>query len=98
VNIDAYLAGIGLDRATIEAELDSLAVDEEKDAPNVAQARRMLEEYKLTRERTAEAIDDPAETVEIERLLENQVLVHKVRHVAMHTLMNGTPDKPNCVH
>jgi hypothetical protein len=95
IDVDAWLAKAGLDRAGVEAEFASLGVNEEKQAPDVAHCRKMLKGHRelltLLREMAARAQADFARAIEVERGLEDQIIVEKTLHLAR--LASGETNK-----
>ena len=82
IDVDAWLAKAGLDRAGVEAEFASLGVNEEKQAPDVAHCRKMLKGHRelltLLQEATAKAQADFAAAIKVERDMEVRLMLEKV--------------------
>jgi len=94
-DVDAFLAKLGLDRASVDMFFAQYVTNEEKQAPDVAQCRKMLKGHRelltLLREMAARAQADFARAIEVERGLEDQIIVEKTLHLAR--LASGETNK-----
>ena len=94
-DVDAFLAKLGLDRASVDMFFAQYVTNEEKQAPDVAHCRKMLkwhrESMTLLREMAARAQADLARAIEVERGLEDQIIVEKTLHLAR--LASGETNK-----
>ena len=94
-DVDAFLAKLGLDRASVDMFFAQYVTNEEKQAPDVAHCRKILKGHRelltLLREMAARAQADFARAIEVERGLEDQIIVEKTLHLAR--LASGETNK-----
>jgi hypothetical protein len=94
VDLDAWLAERGLDRATINALFAEHVTNEEEQAPDVAHCRKKLEEHRnfvrFAREWAPQS-QNPAFAIKIDRELEIQIFIAKCQHLGQ--LARGKADE-----
>ncbi len=102
-DVDAFLAKLGLDRASVDAFFAQYVTNEEKEAPDVAHWRNMLKGHRelltLMQEAAAKAQADFAAAIKAERDIEVRIILEKVdclRKIArrQHGMADETTEKP----
>jgi hypothetical protein len=81
-DVDAFLAKLGLDRASVDMFFAQYVTNEEKQAPDVAHCRKILKGHRelltLLQEATAKAQADFAAAIKVERDMEVRLMLEKV--------------------
>jgi hypothetical protein len=92
-DIDASLAKLGLDRAAIDATFAHFVTNENKQAPGVARKQKVLKGHReflaILQKMVAEAQAQVAAAIEVERGLEDQVMIEKC--LWLHRSGRGSP-------
>jgi hypothetical protein len=84
-DVDAFLAKLGLDRASVDMFFAQYVTNEEEEAPDVAHWRNLLKGHRelltLLQEAAAKAQADFAAAIKAERDIEVRIMLEKVDHL-----------------